>query len=100
MRFKILRLQINDTLILANKIFAAVKEIKLQKANLLAKACNQPIIHYSIKFNKGFITFATNWSLFLNQKRQYKCFCLILLKKSLSLVNSRDLIKKLVIFKD
>ena len=43
---------------------------------------------------------AANHSIYFNQESQYKCFCLIILKKPLDLVSSCDLIRKLVTSKD
>lgn len=56
MRFGIVGLQTDNTLILADKMFATAEKIELQKAKLQAKACDQLTIDHLIKFNRGFIT--------------------------------------------
>ncbi len=98
--FGVVRLQTNDTLILADKIFATAEKVKLQKVKLLTKACNQLTIDHPIKLNGGFITLATEHSIYLNQESQYKYLRLIKLKKPLNLVSSRGLIRNSVTRKD
>lgn len=66
MRFKIVGMQTDDTLILVNKTFAVTEEVKLQKAKLLAKAHNQLTIDHLIKFNEDFITLTADYSIYLN----------------------------------
>ena len=100
MGFGVVGLQIDDTLILIDKTFAAAEEVELQKAKLLAKACDQLTIGHLIKFNGDFITLAADRSIYLNQESQCRCFCLIILKKPLDLVSSRGLIRKSVTPKD
>ncbi len=100
MGFGVVGLQTDDTLILADKIFTAAEEVKLQKAKLLAKARDQLTIDYQIKFNEGFITLAADRSIYLNQESQCRCLRLITLKKPLNLVSSCGLIRKSVTSKD
>ena len=98
--FGIVGLQTNNTLILVNKIFTTAEEVELQKAKLLAKACNQLTNDHQIKFNGDFITLVADCSIYLNQKSQCRCFPLITLKKPLDLLSLYSLIKKLVTPKD
>lgn len=100
MGFGVVGLQTDDTLILADKTFAAAEEVELQKAKLLAKPRDQLTIDHPIKFNGGFITLAADRSIYLNQESQCKCLRLITLKKPLDLVSSRGLIRKSVTPKD
>ncbi len=100
MGFVVVGLQTNDTLILADKTFAAAEKVELQKAKLLAKARDQLTIDHSIKFNGGFITLTADRSIYLNQESQCRCLRLITLKKPLDLVSLRGLIRKLMTPKD
>lgn len=51
--FEIVGLQIDNTLILANDIFAAAKKKELKEAKLLAKNIEKLTLHTFIKFNRG-----------------------------------------------
>ena len=61
-------LEINNILILANNIFAIIKEKKLKKGKLLEKDWEKLIVNTSIKFNRGYIKQVNDNSLFLAQK--------------------------------
>jgi hypothetical protein len=55
--FSIVGLQTDNTLFLADKTFAKVKQIKLNKAKFMAKKQEQLIVKTLLKFNKGLIYF-------------------------------------------
>lgn len=67
--FKVVSLQTNNTLILANNIFGVVKEKELKKTKLLAKDGEKLTLHISIKFNGSYIRRADDNCLFFSQKR-------------------------------
>lgn len=58
-RFGIIGLQMNDSLVLANKIFAVKEEEQLYKANLLAKK-RERLDNKTIKFNGSYIICKSN----------------------------------------
>lgn len=66
--FEVIDLQINNTFILANNIFAATKEKELKKVKLLAKNRKKLIFYIFIKFNKRYIRPANDNSIFFSQK--------------------------------
>lgn len=66
--FEVIDLQINNTFILANNIFAATKEKELKKVKLLAKNREKLIFYIFIKFNKRYIRPANDNSIFFSQK--------------------------------
>ncbi len=68
--FGVVGLQTDNILILANDIFAAVKEKELKEAKLLAKDREKLTLNTPIKFNGVYIRLADDNSLFLSQKRQ------------------------------
>lgn len=68
--FEIIGLQIDNTFILANDIFAAIKDKKLKKVKLLAKNRKKLTYNTLIKVNRGYIRLIVDNSLFLTQKRQ------------------------------
>ena len=53
--FKIVGLQTNNTLLLANLVFAALKQEKIKKAKFLTKKRKQLTPEHPIKFNRGII---------------------------------------------
>lgn len=67
--FGVVGLQIDDTLILADDIFAAAEEKELKEAKLLAKDREKLTHNTPIKFNGGYIRLANDNSLFLSQER-------------------------------
>ena len=62
----IVGLQIDNTLILANDIFAIAKQKELKEAKLLAKDREKLTFNTPIKFNKSYIKLANNNSFFLS----------------------------------
>jgi hypothetical protein len=53
--FKIVGLQTDNTLLLANSVFTALKQENIKKAKFLTKEYEQLIPEYPIKFNGGII---------------------------------------------
>ena len=45
----------NNTLLLANLMFTALEQEKIKEAKFLIKECEQFILKYLIKFNRGII---------------------------------------------
>lgn len=62
-------LQIENTFILANNIFAATKKKRLKKAKLLVKDREKLILNTLIKLNRGYISLADDNNLFFSQKK-------------------------------
>ena len=98
--FGIIGLQTDNTLILANDIFAAAKEKELKEAKLLAKNREKLTLNTLIKFNGSYIRLADDNSLFLSQERQCQCLRLVTVKEPVDLVSSRGKIRKAVTPKD
>jgi hypothetical protein len=63
--FSIISLQTNDTLILANKNFALVEEIKLKKTKFITKERKELIVNSSIKFNNRIIELQENRIIYM-----------------------------------
>src|SRR6266571_2893029 len=53
--FRIISLQTDNTLLLANLAFAVLEQEKIKKAKFLTKEREQLMLEHSIKFNKGII---------------------------------------------
>ena len=85
--FGVVGLQTDDTLILADDIFAAAEEKELKEAKLLAKDREKLTLHTPIKFNGGYIRLADDNSLFLSQERQCQCLRLVTVKEPMDLVS-------------
>lgn len=66
--FKVVGLQTDNTLTLADNIFVATKEKKLKKTKLLAKDKKKLILHTLIKLNEGYIKLIYENSNFLFKK--------------------------------
>jgi hypothetical protein len=101
--FEIVKLQIDDSLMLENKAFADLEEKELKKAKLMFKTREKLIIISSIKFNEEVITLLkddNNKTLILSQSKQFDCLRLIVIFKSIDLIESRDQIRKSVTSKD
>ncbi len=71
--FGVVGLQTDNTLLLANDIFAVVQEKELKEAKMLANDREKLTLNTPIKFNRGYIRLANNNNLFLSQKKQCKC---------------------------
>ena len=97
--FGVVGLQIDDTLILKNEIFANVENFHFREIKLLAKNRDQFIFRHSIKFNDAHIKQENSQSLHLNQKRLCKNLRLIALQSS-DLTSARGVIRKSVSFED
>lgn len=87
--FGVVGLQTDDTLILADNIFAATEEKELKEAKLLGKDREKLTLHTPIKFNGGYIRLTDDNSLFLSQERQCQCLRLVTVKEPVDLVSSR-----------
>jgi hypothetical protein len=98
---KTVELQIDDSLTLENQIFADLEEKELEKARLMFKTREKLIIINSIKFNDEVINLAEdNNILSFNQSKQFDCLRLIIISKSIDLIESREQIRKSVISKN
>lgn len=97
--FGVVGLQTDDTLILADEIFAAAEEKQLHKAKLLAKDREKLTNTTPIKFNGGYIKKCNN-DILLSQEKQCKNLSLVTLKTPIDLVGSRGQIRKAVTPKD
>jgi hypothetical protein len=99
--FEIVNLQIDDTLILADDEFVALEKKKLIRAHLTFKKREKLNLITSIKFNDELIFLADkNNSLLLTQSKQFDQIHLIDVRISIDLINSRDEVRKMIIFKD
>jgi hypothetical protein len=99
--FEIVDLQTDDTLILANDEFVALKEKKLARAHLTSKKREKLNLIISIKFNDELIILANDCnSLLLTQSKQFDQIRLIDVKISMNLSSSRDEIRKMITSKD
>ena len=95
--FGIVGLQTDDTLFLADKMFAINEEEQLHKANLLAKE-KENLGNETIKFNGGSIKRKSN-AIYFTQKRQCRNLHLATLK-SVDLTSSKGEMQKAVTPKD
>ena len=95
--FKIVGLQIDNTLFLSAKTFAIKEEEQLHKANLLARE-REKLGNKIIKFNGGCITHKSS-VIDLTQETQCNNLYLVALK-SIDLTNPRGKIRKVVTPKD
>ena len=96
--FGIVGLQTDDTLMLADRKFAAVEEQELNAAKLLAKDREKLTESHLIKFNGGYIRLQAD-SIHLTQENQCKCLKPVTLK-NIDLTGSRGQIRKVVAPKD
>jgi hypothetical protein len=86
---------------LENKVFADLEEKELKKAKLMFKIREKLIIISSIKFNDEVINLAEDDNiLFLNQSKQFNHLRLIIISKSVDLIESRNQIRKSVTSKN
>jgi hypothetical protein len=96
-------LQTDDTLILANDKFAALKENELARAHLTFKKRQKLSIIISIKFNDELIILTNDDNdkfLLLTQSKQFDQIRLIDVKISIDLKSSREEIRKMITSKD
>jgi hypothetical protein len=99
--FEIVSLQTDDTLILADDEFAALKEKKLIRAHLTSKKREKLNLIISIKFNNELIILNNDDnSLLLTQSKQFEQIKLINLSFSINLTSSREEIRKMITLKD
>ena len=96
--FGVVGLQTDDTLMLADKNFAAAEEKELNAATLLAKNREKLTKSCSIKFNGGYIKLQTD-GIHLTQENQCECLKLVTLKE-IDLTGSRGQVRKAVAPKD
>ncbi len=97
--FDIVRLQTDDTLILADEDFVTLEENELIRARLTFKKREKLISTISIKFNDDLIFLSDN-SLLFTQSKQFDQIKLINLSFSINLTSSREEIRKMIILKD
>jgi hypothetical protein len=97
--FGIVGFQIDDTLILADDEFVALKENELARAHLTSKKREKLNLIISIKFNDELIFLSDNF-LLLNQSKQFDQIRLIDVKISIDLTISREEIRKMITSKD
>ena len=99
--FGVVRLQIDDTLILKDETFANVENFHFRKIKLFAKNRDQFIFQHSIKFNGVYIKQENSSKqkifFYLNQKRLCKNLRLMT-SQSNDLTSARDVIRKSVAF--
>jgi hypothetical protein len=93
------RLQTDDTLILADEDFVTLKENELIRARLTFKKREKLISTISIKFNNDLIFLSDN-VLLLTQSKQFDQIKLINLSSSINLTSSREEIRKMITLKD
>jgi hypothetical protein len=97
--FDIIKLQTDDTLILANDDFVTLKENELIRARLTFKKREKLISTISIKFNDDMIFLSNNFLLF-TQSKQFDQIKLINLSFSINLTSFREEIRKMITFKN
>ena|SRR5947207_11474770 len=85
--FDLVDLQTDDTLLLANNIFAQMKESELQKTKLMFKLHEQLICEKSLKFNEDIITLTESDNILLIQAHQCKSICAVNFFKSTDIVS-------------
>jgi hypothetical protein len=101
--FEIVELQIDDSLMLENKVFADLEEKELKKAKLMFKTREKLIIISLIKFNDEVINLMKKndiKALLLSQSKQFDHLRLIIVSKSVDLIESRSQIRKSIISKN
>ncbi len=99
--FEIVDLQTDDTLILADDEFVALKKNELARAHLTFKRREKLNLITSIKFNDELIILADDDNtLLLTQSKQFDQIRLIDVKISIDLTSSRDEIRKMIISKN
>jgi Reverse transcriptase (RNA-dependent DNA polymerase) len=92
--FGLVGLQTDDTLLLANNIFAQMEESELQKAKLTSKPREQLICEKPLKFNGGIITLTEPGNILLTQAHQCKGIRAANPSKSTDIVSSRGMVRK------
>ena len=101
--FGVVKLQIDDTLILKDETFAKTENFHFHEIKLFAKNRNQLIFQHSIKFNGVYIKQENSSkqenSFYLNQKRLCKNLRLITFQSN-DLTSARDVIRKSIIFEN
>ena len=89
--FKIVGLQTDDTLFLANLAFVTSEQEKIKKAKFPTKECEQLKPKHPIKFNKGIIQ-QQDYMITLTQKCQCQNLTLVNIKKAVTTTSSRGII--------
>ncbi len=97
--FDIMRLQIDDTLILADDDFVELEEKELARVALTSKKREKLISTISIKLNDDLIFLSDNF-LLLTQSKQFNQIKLINLTSSINLTSFREEIRKMITLKD
>jgi hypothetical protein len=101
--FEVINIQTDDTLILADDEFVALKEKKLARAHLTSKKRENLNLIISIKFNDELIILANDdndKSLLLTQSKQFDQIKLINLSSSINLTSFREEIRKMITLKN
>jgi hypothetical protein len=97
------KLQIDDTLILANDDFAELEEKKLNRVKLTFKKREKLNLIISIKFNDELIILAHDNNdkfLHLTQSKQFDQIKLINLSFPINLTSCREEIRRMITFKN
>jgi hypothetical protein len=100
---EIVNLQTDDTLILANDEFVALKESELTRVHLTFKKREKLNLIISIKFNDELIILANDDNdkfLFFTQSKQFNQIKSINLSFSINLTSFREKIRKMIILKN
>jgi hypothetical protein len=101
--FEVIDIQTDDTLILADDEFVALKEKKLTRAHLTSKKRENLNLIISIKFNDELIILANDdndKSLLFTQSKQFDQIKLINLSFSINLTSFREEIGKMITLKN
>jgi hypothetical protein len=92
--FGLVGLQTDDTLALANDVFAQMEEDELQKAKFTAKPREKLTREHPLKFNGCTITLMDSNNLALTQTRQCENLRVVNPSKSTDIVSSRGVVRK------
>ncbi len=98
--FELIKMQIDNTLMLRNNRFAELEKNELKKANLMFKKRKMLITLISIKFNDKIIIIDSSNILFFNQLKQFDQTRFINMTISVDLIDSREQIRKMMTSKD
>jgi hypothetical protein len=98
-RFGVVGLQTDNTIILADVTFVANKESQLKESKLLSKPREQLTRLHALKFNSSSITLQEDGSILLTQERQYQNIQTVTIR-SKDLKNARGAICKDISLKD
>jgi len=97
--FGIVGLQTDDTLILANEVFAAAEEEELQKAKFIAKPREELLPNSPLKFNGGTISLMEDNSITLTQPK-YSDILKLMMNTPVDSTSSRRVVRSQLSTKD